>query len=44
MSLSIIKSFNFENKELTVYGTVDKPLFLAKEVGEMLELKIFMKI
>ena len=39
MSLNLIKSFTLDSKRLSVYGTVEEPLFLAKEVGELLEYK-----
>ena len=37
--MSLIKSFSFDHKKLSVYGTVDEPLFLAKEVGQFLNIK-----
>lgn len=34
-----LKAFEFNNQQLTVYGTTDKPLFKAKEVGKILDIK-----
>ena len=39
MSLNLIKSFHLDSKRLTVYGSVEEPLFMAKEVGEFLDIK-----
>jgi prophage antirepressor-like protein len=36
---SIIKKFTNENLTINVYGTFDKPLFLANEIGQLLGLK-----
>lgn len=35
--LEIIGSYDFMNKTIDIYGTVDNPLFLAKEVAEWIE-------
>lgn len=34
--INIIKYFDFNNKLLTVYGTIDNPLFKAKEIAKMI--------
>ena len=34
-----IDKFSFQDKELRVFGTDEKPMFLAKEVGEILGIK-----
>ena len=34
--MEVIKSFNFNGQSLSVYGTSDKPLFMAKEVSDAL--------
>lgn len=38
MTLSVLKNFEFGEHKLNIYGTQDKPLFLAKELGELLGL------
>jgi prophage antirepressor-like protein len=35
--------FKFNNKEIRVLGTIDKPWFIAKEIAELLEYKNTMK-
>lgn len=37
--MEIIKSFDFNGGSLSVYGTTDKPMFKAKEVGKLLGIK-----
>ena len=37
--MEIISTFTKHAKSLNVYGTFEQPLFLAKEVGEMIGLK-----
>lgn len=36
--MQVIKSFEFNETNLSVYGTTEKPMFKAKEVGEILGL------
>lgn len=35
--MEIVKTFNFNDKSLTVFGTEDKPLFKAKEICDILK-------
>lgn len=35
----LIKVFNFNNNKINIYGTFDKPLFIANEIGEILGIK-----
>lgn len=39
LTTSLIKSFEHNHKRLSIFGTVDEPLFLAKQVGAFLDIK-----
>lgn len=38
MALSVIKNFEFEGFPISVYGSIDKPMFKAKDIGDLLGL------
>eukprot|EP00732_Lithocolla_globosa_P004630 Lithocolla_globosa_v1_NODE_4369_length_1452_cov_3913.355047.p3 type:complete len:107 gc:universal NODE_4369_length_1452_cov_3913.355047:456-776(+) len=37
--MEILETFNKSGKDINIYGNYEEPLFLAKEIGEWLELK-----
>lgn len=39
MTLTTIKDFAFNEHKITVYGTQDKPLFMAAEIGDLLGIQ-----
>ena len=37
--MDILESLNYNNRPLTILGSLDKPWFVAKEVGQLLDIK-----
>lgn len=38
MTLTTLKDFAFNDQKINIYGTIDKPLFMANEIGDLLGL------